>query len=216
MTLQRVSPDQLRFKLPELDEVQDDASERAITSEEARTISEMARNRFLNGDRPQWFDDYLRYIDLGWPWRVAAYIAWASSPKRDRLPHTIRDLALVLGLTSPRAIYSWRSKFKTIDSIVSLEQAAPLFEHRSDLIDALIRAASDPGYKGHNDRKLAFEMLGDYVPKSRLKLEDGRSAKDETNLADDELRSWADGLDVDPTLTADEDEEGDDEQPTPA
>lgn len=189
MALQRVNPAQLRFAL-DLDENQDDAVERAITAEEAQVISEMARQKFLAGYKPAWFEDYMRFVEYGWPWRVAAYIAWASTPKKQRVPKTMNELAETLGLTSPRAIHTWRGKYPTIDSIVSLEQAAPLYEHRRDMIDALVASATEPDYKGHNDRKLAFEMMGDYVPKSKIKLEDGR-IKDETTMDDEELRALA-------------------------
>ena len=190
MTLKRVNPAQLRFRL-DLDENHDDAVERAITAEEAQVISEIARVRFTEGDKPGWFDDYLRYLDYGWPWRVAAYIAWASTPKTGRAPKTLDKLAELLGLTSPRAIHNWRNKYPSIDAIVSLEQAAPLWEHRRDMIDALVASATDRGYKGYHDRKLAFEMMGDYISKSRIKIEDDRAVKDERSMDDEALRALA-------------------------
>ena len=43
---------------------------------------------------------------------------------------------------------------------IAARQAGPLMRHRRDLYDAMIASATQPNEKGHNDRKLAFEMLG--------------------------------------------------------
>lgn len=132
--------------------------------------------------KSDWTEDYLRLRETGWNWRVAAYIAWASSPKRDRWPKSVEELATeVLGLTGPRAIYTWRKRNKSIDEVVSLMQAAPLLEHRRDVITALIMAASDPDHRSNPDRKLLLEMTGDYIPRQR----------NEEGKADDVIRDLA-------------------------
>jgi hypothetical protein len=196
---------QLRFDL-EMSDVEDDATERAISFEEARLISEAARVHFIEEFASQapsqssglrlaktqgkeWWGDYLKLIEQGWPWRVACYIAWASSPKIGRWPGTLKELSTeILGLTGPRTVYTWRQKFPTIDTVVAMMQAAPLWEHRRDIFEALIKVATTPDYKGFNDRKMALEMLSDYIPKSKLEL--GKSAKpDEEELSDEELRA---------------------------
>jgi hypothetical protein len=188
---------QLKFDL-EMSDVEDDATERAISFEEARLISEAARVHFIEiaSDKPlamtqktEWFEDYLKLIEQGWPWRVACYIAWASSPKIGRWPGTLKELSTeILGLTGPRTVYTWRQNFLTIDTVVAMMQAAPLWEHRRDIFEALIKVATTPDYKGFNDRKMALEMLSDYIPKSKLEL--GKSAKpDEEELSDEELRA---------------------------
>jgi len=189
---------QLRFDLPELDDAAEDAQEGAISYEEARRRSEAARLAFehlqletrLGGEvrSPGWFGDYLKLIEQGWPWRVACYIAWAASPKIGRWPATIKELAeSVLGLASTRVIYVWRRKYATIDQVVAMMQAAPLWEHRRDVLDALVEMARSPDYKAFNDRKLFLEMTGDYVPRSKLDI--GKSAAgDEQEMSDEELR----------------------------
>ena len=191
---------QLGFDL-DLDEVEEDAIERSISPEEARMISEAARmelerryevNRTLLADPDQemdgWHRDYVRLREQGWPWRIAAYIAWAASPKRGRWPGTLRELANeVLGLRSSRVIHTWRKKHPAIDTVVAMLQAAPLFEHRRDVINALIEMATTPDYKAFNDRKLFLEMIGDYVPKSQLNLKGASKANDLSELSDDEL-----------------------------
>jgi len=195
---------QLSFDF-ELDEVEDDAGERKVSPDEARVISEAARQTFESKEKPEWFKDYLGLIEKGWPWRVACYIAWASSPKINRWPATLKELATdVLGLTTPRVVYTWRKKHPGIDTVIAMMQAQALYEHRRDVIEALVSVASTPDYKAHNDRKLYLEMLGDYIPKSKLEL--GKAGKsDELNeKSDDDLRRW---------LTDDEEEtveDGDD------
>ncbi len=209
MTIIKWDELQLRFELPEFDEAAEDAVERAISPEEARLISETARERFvetleswdvgtLNEEKHGWFGDYLLLIGQGWPWRVATYIAWASSPKVGREPGTLEELAtMILGLKSPRVIYKWRSKYASIDTVVAMMQAKPLWEHRADVFEALWKMATDENYKAHNDRKLFLEMLGDYVPRSVVgvgKLDKGGSLSEKS---EEELRKWAGELTTD-------------------
>lgn len=190
---------QLQFDLPGLDEAAEDAELRAISPEEARQISEAARKAFeraKSGEDPtnKWFGDYVRLLEQGWPWRVAAYIAWAASPKKDRWPKSLAELASeVLGLKSSRVIHTWREKYPSINTVVAVMQAMPLLEHKRDVIEALVAMASDPDYKTFNDRKLFLEMAGLYTPKSKLELSD-RRAKDLSELSEDELdRLMGDG-----------------------
>lgn len=149
-------------------EVQTGKGSEVLSAEEVRLRSETARAA-LAGVAVTWKDEYEKLVQGGWNWRVAAYIAWASSPKASRMPKTQDDLAtLHLGLTSDRAINTWRRKNPAIDEMVAVLQAAPLWEHRAEIYDALIKVATSPEYKGHNDRKLALELLGDYVPAAKL------------------------------------------------
>jgi hypothetical protein len=182
---------QLRFKLPGLDEVEDDAQERQITPEQARKISEAAQKALnhwgaQSEEKPEWFEDYMMLIEQGWPWRVAAYMAWASVPRSGRQPQFLKDLAeKYLGLTSPRVINNWRRKYPSIDTIVSMMASKAIYEHRSDFYKALAEVASQPDYKSFNHLKLALELLGDYTPKSRLQV--SGTVKDLSELSDEEL-----------------------------
>lgn len=171
----------------EIDEI-----EPGNTPDEARLRSETARSAFDRlEERPEWFRRYDELRSSGWSWRVAAYIAWASSPRKSRWPRSQEELATeVLGLTSDRQIWTWRQKNPSIDETVAILQAAPLFEHRADIFRALIESASSPDYKAHQDRKIALEMLGDYVP--RLRVDDARRGADDlSELSDDELARLA-------------------------
>jgi hypothetical protein len=195
LAIRKVDDGQLRFEL-ELDEAEEDALQGSISYEEAQRRSLAARVVWegrsgklgVTGFSPDWFVDYLKLVELGWPWRVACYIAWASSPKSARWPETLQELATqVLGLSSPRVVYIWRQKHATIDQVTAMMQAAPLFEHRADVLKTLAEMAKTPDYKNFNDRKLFLEMIGDYVPKSQIDV--GRSSKgDEQDLSDEELR----------------------------
>lgn len=185
---------QLKFDLG-LDEVEDDAAERAISAEAARQISEAARQQLQRQieDRtlPQWAEDYVRLLEQGWPWRVAAYIAWASAPKAGRKPRTLDELATkVLGLRSSRVIHNWRRKFPSIDAVIGMMQSAVLFEHRRDVLQALAEMAARTDYKSHQDRKLFLEMIGDYTPKSQIDVNDLRKENDLSTLSDEELKRW--------------------------
>lgn len=150
-----------------------------LSVDEIRLRSETARAALASIDLP-WKEDYLKLVEGGWDWRVAAYIAWAASPKNLRSPKTQDELArLHLGLTSDRAINTWRRKNPAIDEMVAIMQAAPLWERRAEIYAALIAVATTHEYKGHNDRKLALELLGDYVPKSKIEAELNKKLTDD-------------------------------------
>lgn len=169
----------------------------AVTPDEARRISERARLAFETlGSAPKWSEDYARLRAGGWPWRQAAYIAWASTPKTMRDPKTQDELARkYLGLSSDRPIATWRKRNPLIDEMVAALQAAPLWEHRAEIYRALLAVAVKPEYKSHNDRKLALELLGDYVPASKLVAEMSRRVKgDLSELSDEELAALARGV----------------------
>src|SRR5512136_2946829 len=64
----------------------------------------------------EWWADYTHLRNEGFTWRIAVYIAWASSPLKQRWPATLKDLATkVLGLKSDKVIYKWRKMSPEID-----------------------------------------------------------------------------------------------------
>lgn len=144
------------------------------------------------GDEPpEWFGHFIKLLELGFSWRIACYIAWAASPRQGRWPRTQAELATeVLGLSGPRQISEWRKKYPKIDDAIALIQAAPLWEHRADIYEALVAVATSHDYKGHSDRKLALELLGDYVPRSKIDATVG-GARNLSELSDDELDALA-------------------------
>jgi len=185
---------QQKFEM-DLDELEEDRKQRSISYQEARQISETAHRvfnqlRLTDRDDPgmDWFDEYLKLFEVGFPWRVACYIAWASSKKIGRKPKFLKDLATdILGLNSPRVIHMWRKNYKAIDAFVTSMQIKPFEEHRRDVIDATINSGINEGYKGFNDRKMMLEILGIYKPSNVLKL--GEAGKDDMHkLSEDVLR----------------------------
>lgn len=110
-----------------------------------------------------WWQDFQELVARGWDWRKAIYIAWSASPAVGRVPETQSELATrVLGLTSDRTIRNWHAKQGAeIDAEIARMQAAPLLKHRRDLIQTTIDVGLLPNKDGHQDRKLAFQLLGD-------------------------------------------------------
>lgn len=157
-----------------LNEVEDDAADRSIAPDQALQISNAARDA-LDVDEAHagyaWFDAYINLREQGWPWRTAAYIAWAATPRTERQPATVAELAQnVLGLRSPRVISQWRRKNPGIDEAVALLNVPELMKHRGEVLRALVTVAASEDYKGHADRKLFLEMTGDYTPKQDLNV----------------------------------------------
>lgn len=155
-----------------------DLHEEGVSSrQEADRQSEVARVALGNSESlPEWYEEYLKMTQKGWPWRVAAYIAWASMPKQQRKPKTQIEFATnVLGLSTDRQIIKWKVRPAVMEMISKL-QVAPMLQHRADVFEALIQSATDPDYKSHADRKLYLEITGDYIPSSKLDAIVNRSA----------------------------------------
>jgi len=174
-----------------------------LSTEEVRQRSEAALSalsalRLKNPEsgkvgQPTWWDLYQQLHDGGWSWRVAVYIAWAAQPKRYRQPETQYELATqCLGLTSDRPISTWRKRNPAIDNTVGMLQGAIIFNALPDAYDAMIRVATEADYKGHQDRKLMFEMAGVYTPRISAELRKrGLTMDDLAEMSDDELEAIA-------------------------
>lgn len=169
-----------------------------ISQEEAWRRAETARHaieaRLGEEDAPAWLGDYFMLRGKGWPFRQAAYIAWASTPSDKRSPKTQQELANLLGLTSDRAISTWRRKNPAILETIALLQSAALWSHRADafqnLIDGMKSSGSD--YKFFNHLKLYLEMTGDYVPTSKFMADlKKKLSTDLSDLSDDEIATLA-------------------------
>jgi hypothetical protein len=118
-----------------------------------------------------WWNDFMRLTDGdAAQWRISAYIAWASSPYKQRWPETLKDLCAEVLKCSPSRLHRLRRMHPEIEQRIAQEQVAPLMLHRRDVLDALIDVASTHDPSAHSDRKLFLEMAGDYKPKSALAL----------------------------------------------
>jgi hypothetical protein len=137
-----------------------------------------------------WYQEYVTLAQR-FPWRLAAYIAWAASPVMGRAPATQLELAQALGLKTDRTIRQWKEKDATIDQVIEQLQAAPLWRHRRDLYDALVRTAVAGDVPA---LKLAFEMTGDYTPRMKQTVDNtikpGSYTADDLAAAEQELGAW--------------------------
>lgn len=144
----------------------------------SRTAYQRLRDRL---QRYEWAADYLELRAEGWDWRKAVYIAWASQPKRTRLPETQKELATqVLGLRSAHTISKWKRKYPEIADAIMVRQAAPLLKYRADVFEALGQVASMVDPRAKPDRQLFLEMTGDYKPRQAVEL--GNDGDDELEV----------------------------------
>lgn len=164
-----------------------------ITPDQARLRAETARHALearTGDDAPAWLNDYFMLQEKGWPFRQAAYIAWASTPSNQRTPKTQQELATLLGLSSDRAISTWRKKNPAILETIALMQSAALWTHRSDAFANLVEGMKNAGndYKFFNHLKLYLEMTGDYVPTSKFMADlKKKLSADASDMSDDEI-----------------------------
>lgn len=121
---------------------------------------------------PSWAETYNTLLNANVRPRIAAFVAWATMPKKYRWPETQEQLATeVLGLRSDRVIATWRKKYPEIDAMISVMQAEAMLEYRPGAFHALGTVASDPSYRAASDRKLFFEMTGDHTPKQKIETD---------------------------------------------
>lgn len=147
----------------------------------------MAAKLALGADEiPAYFEQYHRLINAGVPWRIAAYVAWASIPKPERVPPTQDEFARqVLGLTSDRRIAEWRKKYP-IDQMIADLQGEMLMQYRPGVFDAIGWGASQKDYKAASQQRLFVELTRD-MPNPKLHVEDNRAVQDLDDLSDAEL-----------------------------
>lgn len=114
-----------------------------------------------------WFGDYESLRSKGLDWRKAMAVAWRASRGFNRQPATQTELASLMGLKSDRTIRKWFEDSPELEELVGVMQAAPLFSHRRDVIEALVTSASTPAAQNSADRRLFFQMTGDLEEKSQ-------------------------------------------------
>jgi len=66
-----------------------------------------------------------------------------------------------------------------------------MLEHRADVIKALVDSASNSDHRSNPDRKLFFEMTGDYVPRSRVDVKAEIGDDEMSELSEAELMEIA-------------------------
>jgi len=116
-----------------------------------------------------WYEEYQELRAQKLDWRKAAYVAWLATPKIGREPATIADLANLLGIND-RTIRGWVQRQPELKELARQMQMAPLMAYRSDVVGALIAAASVPAPTHSADRRLFFQLTGDLEEKSQQRL----------------------------------------------
>ena len=170
--------------LPGMEGLPDPLDAAQLRAEEARAVFEARW-----GNTP-WMDDYFRLLAEGWDCRQAAYIIWACQPKGQRDPQTQQEFAVSIGLTSDRTIRKWRDGNPAIDERIHELTASALMQARAEVFGALIAAATNPSPRACTDRKLFFEMTGDYSRDQVIRI--GTALPDDlAELSAEELRALA-------------------------
>jgi hypothetical protein len=150
------------------------------------------QNKLEDGEIPSWAETYHRLLQANWPWRIAAYVAWATMPKAQRWPRTQDELARdVLGLNSDRVIATWRKRFPSIDQMIADLQAEALMEYRPGAFHALGSMASEHSYRANSDRRLLFEMTQDYTPRKKIETENSKVVQDLSEYSDADLEAMS-------------------------
>lgn len=107
---------------------------------------------------------------MGLDWRKAMVVAWRASSGLNRKPETQAKLAALMGLKSDRTIRKWFEESPELEELVATVQAGPLFQHRRDVIVALVASACTEAPANAADRRLFFQLTGDLEEKSQHRL----------------------------------------------
>jgi hypothetical protein len=146
----------------------------------------MASKLALGEDSPEYFDQYHRLLNANIPWRIAAFVAWSSVPKGQRIPSSQDEFAReVLGLTSDRRIADWRKKYP-IDQMIADLQGESLMQYRPSVFEAIGWGASQHDYKAAAQQRLFVELTRD-MPNAKLDINTNKAAQDLSELSDAEL-----------------------------
>lgn len=105
-----------------------------------------------------------------WDWRKALYIAWNCVPTSKRWPRHEVQLIDLLGLTNTRTIRQWKQNDPEIEKRIQEGPKALLMGHVADVLEALVKVATDSDPKAHQDRKLFLELTGQYKPRGVVEV----------------------------------------------
>jgi len=135
-----------------------------------------------------YLEPFHRLINASVPPRVAAYVAWASVPREQRIPKTQEEFARqVLGLSSDRRIAEWRKNYP-IDTMIADLQGEALLKWRASVFEAIGWGASQRDYKAASQQRLFVELTRD-LPNAKLDINTNSAAQDLSDLSDAELEA---------------------------
>ena len=171
----KASTYQLTFEL----DLPEEGSIAGLSVEEIQARKDVARamidsGKFFEKDEdgnpifPFWFTSYLRYTEGGYPFRVAILMAWLGTPKSKRVPRTKKELADMLGLSSPRQFSVWMQRNPQIEVEANMAWKNRILDALNDSVDAMLEVAATPDYKSNKDRALHFKMAGELVERIEL------------------------------------------------
>jgi hypothetical protein len=159
-----------------------------LTAAEVQARSMAAKQALGVAEIPAYMEQYHRLLNAGVPWRIAAYVAWASIPRESRKPKTQDEFArAILGLTSDRRISEWRKKYP-IDQMIADLQGEMLMQYRPSVFDAIGWGASQRDYKAAAQQRLYVELTRD-MPNPKLDVNTNKAAQDLGDLSDSELEA---------------------------
>jgi hypothetical protein len=159
-----------------------------LTAAEVQARSMAAKLALGVAEIPAYLEQYHRLLNAGVPWRIAAYVAWASIPRESRKPKTQDEFArAILGLTSDRRISEWRKKYP-IDQMIADLQGEMLMQYRPSVFDAIGWGASQRDYKAAAQQRLFVELTRD-MPNPKLDVNTNKAAQDLGDLSDSELEA---------------------------
>jgi len=188
-----VSQQQTLFDLEPVEETGIGYQEALERSQAAQRVWERRGiERPADSDAPSWMAVYWWLREQGWSWRKATYMAWEASPRVNRWPGTVEELATdVLGLTSARQIYKWRENPTLLETIAQLK-ISPLMAHLPEVWAAFLKVAKTSDYKSIPAMKMAFEMAGIYEQRVVHRSEEGRP--DLSKMSYEELIAYQEEL----------------------
>lgn len=129
-------------------------------------------------------EDVYQLMARGYNWDKAVYITWLATPRPQRRPATLSELAGLLNLKSERVFSTWRQRGVPIReeaAKLALSRATePGPERLEAVVEALYETAAQRGREGTGDRKLVLQMLG--LLNERPKEADKNADPDETFL----------------------------------
>jgi hypothetical protein len=152
--------------------------ERVMAAKQALGVTEI----------PAYLEPFHRLINANVPPRVAAYVAWASVPREQRIPKTQEEFARqVLGLSSDRRIAEWRKNYP-IDTMIADLQGEQLMKWRASVFEAIGWGAAQKDYKAASQQRLFVELTRD-LPNAKLDINTNSAAQDLSDLSDTELEA---------------------------
>lgn len=140
----------------------------------------------------EWADMLAPLQERGFRLDEAVFVAWCCMPSANRQPKTRKELAEMLGFTSPGAFKRMEARPDIQNAILALGKSLVL-SSLPDVLSAAIEVAKAEDYKGHQDRKMLLTMAGLYSDQANISISAPKNESEMKNLSDEELERLAEG-----------------------